>query len=480
MKIREDELEDNTVEANSRGSDAAIVALSQELNEIISGLCENEQRISQSQESQKPRAEILGKISELLQQGADPFYQDESPAAFWLVFSDLDCNQEVMKIFIDNMKDCNGLDSDFLIDFMGNFDEDLSLLLVEKNIPISLCHSDKGGGALLWSMVYGYDKVTQAILDRPDVVINPEPHEREETQAHFAARYSDADILDFYLKAKNPPNIDWRNNEDATALHFATNTCIRYPCVNRSQGEVYGLIEYLVNRKANVNLQDSQGRTPLHCLLSAAPSQQNKIDLRGKPLQGDFIKAAHYLINQGADVSIADKHNLTALDYAIHLSCDIECDFYFQAPRHHNHDTELSKHFIKMIVESSTFNSTKCTIDREIHELLMQMFRADQSFFSQSHEFNFAYKDEPLPQDVIDLNNSLQVMSSQNKASYSFKLNGLFDKIELLEDLISLHKVREFSLTEDASALLGSSSSSSAAAAECHTELSGSIDELID
>ena len=75
----------------------------------------------------------------------------------------------------------------------------------------------------------------------------------------------------------------------------------------------FELVKYLVEvRLANVNLQDSQGNTPLHQVVFA-DSHRNK----DENIPNNQDKIAKYLINNGGDICIKNKDSETAYDKTV-------------------------------------------------------------------------------------------------------------------------------------------------------------------
>lgn len=110
------------------------------------------------------------------------------------------------------------------------------------------------------------------------------------TTLHLAATASTVDIIDIIVALLDAgADINARNKNDQTPLHYA------------SQASNPEVITLLVDRGANVNMQDSKGNTPL---INA---------VRGENAKPEVVS---FLLDKGADVNIKDESGKRAVDYA--------------------------------------------------------------------------------------------------------------------------------------------------------------------
>lgn len=137
------------------------------------------------------------------------------------------------------------------------------------------------------------------------------------------------------LLIEKDANVNIRDNEGKTPLHLA----VIIP------GQNTYIAKVLLNKGAEINIQDNEGKTPLHLAASYVVSsflgtqetkdenvkmlldrgaEVNIQDNEGRtPLHlavstsGQSIQIAEILLNKGAEVDIQDNEGKTSLDYAI-------------------------------------------------------------------------------------------------------------------------------------------------------------------
>ena len=134
-----------------------------------------------------------------------------------------------------------------------------------------------------------------------------------------ASNIGNLEIMQFLLS--KGVKIDLSTTEGFTALHYAT--------LKNNIKEV----EFLINNHATIDIADGADQTPLHdaakkdtridilTLLLDHKASINALDIYGQtPLidaaRKNAIANTYFLLTRGADASIRDIHNNTALDYA--------------------------------------------------------------------------------------------------------------------------------------------------------------------
>lgn len=127
--------------------------------------------------------------------------------------------------------------------------------------------------------------VVQTFLKRGGIDVNKRD-ESGNTPLIYACMKNSRDIVRLLLE--NGADAGLENQKSRTPLHFAANT-----------GN-YEITAMLVNAGADVNCTDSEGITPL--MLMA--------------LNGKTDAALKFIQNKDVDISIKDKNNRTAVDYA--------------------------------------------------------------------------------------------------------------------------------------------------------------------
>ena len=106
------------------------------------------------------------------------------------------------------------------------------------------------------------------------------------------------DIVDALLDI-GAANIEVRNHRGRTCLSQAVYM------------EDISLMRYLLEKKANVNTQDDQGRTPLSWVVSKDYSKY------GPLYKDDQREIIELLLKHGADLDIVDKHKLGPISHAV-------------------------------------------------------------------------------------------------------------------------------------------------------------------
>ncbi|MFP3023346.1 MAG: ankyrin repeat domain-containing protein [Wolbachia sp.] len=94
------------------------------------------------------------------------------------------------------------------------------------------------------------------------------------------------------LLIEKEADVNVRDNEGKAPLHLA----VIIP------GQNTYIAKVLLDKGAEINIQDNEGRTPLHLAVSTS---------------GQSIQIAEMLLNKGAEVDIQDNEGKTPLDYAI-------------------------------------------------------------------------------------------------------------------------------------------------------------------
>lgn len=97
-------------------------------------------------------------------------------------------------------------------------------------------------------------------------------------------------VVEFLIE--KDANVNIQDNEGKTSLHLA----VIIP------GQNTYIAKVLLDKGAEINIQDNEGRTPLHLAVSTS---------------GQSIQIAEMLLNKGAEVDIQDNEGKTPLDYAI-------------------------------------------------------------------------------------------------------------------------------------------------------------------
>ncbi len=119
------------------------------------------------------------------------------------------------------------------------------------------------------------------------------------TPLMFAAKNLNTDLLIFELLIENGADVEAKNDKNWTVLMF-----VAY--YSKSEKDRLKIIEYLINKGANVNNIDITGWS----LLSATSSTTNKTS---------SLEAVKLLLEYGADVNIKDQDGDTALHESIIL-----------------------------------------------------------------------------------------------------------------------------------------------------------------
>gem|GEM_PF-1001687 len=184
----------------------------------------------------------------------------------------------------------------------------------------------------LQTLLSGVQKFTQDVYDKLQKVA-PSQQYTVGTCINFINNFSDENAIEDFmgcLKAGIPSDaFDPRDSKKETMLHALA----RY----RGHGEISFLQEALRSNNANLDVQNSDGDTPLHIVLKNANGNDRRyedllsatnINIKNKAgqtplylaLKGEEYAAAEFLINNGADITISDNTGMTPLQLAQSLS----------------------------------------------------------------------------------------------------------------------------------------------------------------
>jgi len=186
------------------------------------------------------------------------------------------------------------------------------------------------------------------LINNTDVNIDSAPYPAENTGLNYAAIYNNLDIVKLLVKAG--ANIEKSNDSGETPLYNAAihgnieivkfliesganiNTvdgisnytplhvaifCPGYDLDINAYKNYFNIATLLIKSGANLNVESSQHRTPLHILVNS--SIRINVDFDDKDaneLHKDVIKIAKLLIQGGANVNAVDNFNNTPLHYA--------------------------------------------------------------------------------------------------------------------------------------------------------------------
>jgi hypothetical protein len=157
------------------------------------------------------------------------------------------------------------------------------------------------------------------------LLLDPDERDgKENTVLHATAQGCCLDVVKLLLGYKRKPNINARNKDNKTPLHYAAE------CSNMEIARL--LLEY----GADPHAKDKYGATPLHYAASASVAKlliergvdPNVVDNNGEtPLhyaaRSCRIDVMRALIEHGADINVKNNNGETPLDVAKRWRCDI-------------------------------------------------------------------------------------------------------------------------------------------------------------
>ncbi|WP_145971879.1 ankyrin repeat domain-containing protein [Wolbachia endosymbiont of Cimex lectularius] len=118
------------------------------------------------------------------------------------------------------------------------------------------------------------------------------PNQYGQTPLHYAAERGHVQTVETLLKEGNA-DVDLQDKNGKTPLHRATGR----------KGEHIQVVAILLQEKAKVNLQDKEGKTSLHYAA-----------------ENEYTQIAEALLKKGADVNVQDKDGRTPLYYAVYYT----------------------------------------------------------------------------------------------------------------------------------------------------------------
>ena len=145
----------------------------------------------------------------------------------------------------------------------------------------------------------------------------------------LAAIYGDVKKVDYLLKYHNLP-VDFQNKYGETLLMIA------------AQRGRHNVIEYLLDRGADINRKNNAGNTPLMYAV--------------RETRTDRINTCIFLVNKGADIGITDNKDKSALDYAYEYERFTIVNFLLSKGAKDNMDRQNRNGWTKLMIAAEKGN----------------------------------------------------------------------------------------------------------------------------
>ncbi|XP_071944966.1 E3 ubiquitin-protein ligase MIB1-like [Antedon mediterranea] len=192
----------------------------------------------------------------------------------------------------------------------------INILVHDRNTDCKI-QNNRGFNALQWASLKDNVHAVRRILDKCPDIANYKMDDGGHAALHIAAINDHTNIVKVLIQ-QGKADVDVQNAKKRTPLHLAV------------EKGMLKMIELLVKNGANVNAQDEEGDTALHELHIRASGRQlmgGGLGLLGLLLNaagGDdalgkekAIAIGKYLIENGADIYLKNKKNMSILDCII-------------------------------------------------------------------------------------------------------------------------------------------------------------------
>ncbi|MCB1157639.1 MAG: ankyrin repeat domain-containing protein [Leptospiraceae bacterium] len=234
----------------------------------------------------------LKQIENSLKNGAETGIKDKDGTPLLFLSSSLQSplREKVIDLLLDNKMNLNETNQDrnsLLHLAVLNRDSKFIKYLLTKNIETNL-KDRKGLSPLLLSITLREkEKIPEItkILVEAGVNLNLGDLDSR-TALHYAAKDGNEELVRYLLNSKAEP--DSKDVYDRTPLHEASYTGF------------LGIVQSLVEKKASINAKDINEKSPLILAAEYAPEE-------------DGLQVMNYLINKGAEINAADRNGRTAM-----------------------------------------------------------------------------------------------------------------------------------------------------------------------